>query len=755
MNIEIKLAFNNLRKYWKRTLFTTISIILCSTLLFTTMLMVSSIKSGIDENFKANHNDYSFIIKNVSIEDIIKIKQKPYVEKIYIQENETQTLKELKESDNLANTDNMNIYIQYTDIRKTEEYSTEILKEIGISTIMMAQKCSFNENLLMIYGLIDIGITQEDNSLVCRARLNYSYFLNIMLILILVAFSILFIIILYNSFLITINERKKEYAILNSVGATEGQILKMLFTEMVIMGIIGIILGGVISSLCANIILNLLNHILTNTGYVFKLVLDIQYCIASILIIVINLYISALIPSVKASTASVIQGIRNNNEIKYKKKTSILQKILPIEGKLAIKNIKRNKNKYRVITILLIVCMTSYITISTYINYEKETAELVTEYDVDAKLTITSTNIDYQSILRNYEIQYNDKIEYIEYREMGPHILVEPTEALIPSNHVTMYEDGKVGIDMRIIGLDNETYKKYIQEVNAEEGDLIIYNNATTRLFNGKETKYIFSKQFKEGYDLKLSIIELEFEYIDEDLDFYIAKYEEIDDESLNKKIILTDKLVEGFKDVKIGQNTAIFVNREEYNKIEERFNHYTSKWLWGQDDTTFVKVKCNNIVGFSNYIESFSQKLDDGLYEEYYSLDNQKKIMYIEIIHLILRVLIIAILIIGMISTINIISASLYERKQDFIILHSLGATKENINKILIFECLYMLIKALIISIILSIPIIYAIIKYMQNIIVTNQLLIPFGEIFVFLALIFFISITITIYSSKSIKNE
>ena len=50
MYIEIKLAFNNLRKYGKRTLFTIISIILCSILLFTTMLMVSSIKSGIDEN---------------------------------------------------------------------------------------------------------------------------------------------------------------------------------------------------------------------------------------------------------------------------------------------------------------------------------------------------------------------------------------------------------------------------------------------------------------------------------------------------------------------------------------------------------------------------------------------------------------------------------------------------------------------------------------------------------------------------------
>ena len=169
----------------------------------------------------------------------------------------------------------------------------------------------------------------------------------------------------------------------------------------------------------------------------------------------------------------------------------------------------------------------------------------------------------------------------------------------------------------------------------------------------------------------------------------------------------------------------------------------------------TFVKIKCNNIVGFSNYIESLAQKLNDEFHVEYYSLNNQKKMMYIEIIHLILRIFILAILIIGMISTINIISASIYERKQDFTILHSLGATKANINKILIFECIYMLIKALMISIILSIPIIYAIIKYMQNMIVTEQLLIPFGEILVFLVLLFFIAIVITTYSSRTIKNE
>ena len=49
-------------------------------------------------------------------------------------------------------------------------------------------------------------------------------------------------------------------------------------------------------------------------------------------------------------------------------------------------------------------------------------------------------------------------------------------------------------------------------------------------------------------------------------------------------------------------------------------------------------------------------------------------------------------------------------------------------------FECIYMFLKALMITIVLSIPIIYMIIKYMQNIIIENKLLVPFGKINLFI---------------------
>ena len=49
MKTELKLTLNNLKSDKKRTLFTIISIMLCSILIFTTTILVSSIKNGIIE----------------------------------------------------------------------------------------------------------------------------------------------------------------------------------------------------------------------------------------------------------------------------------------------------------------------------------------------------------------------------------------------------------------------------------------------------------------------------------------------------------------------------------------------------------------------------------------------------------------------------------------------------------------------------------------------------------------------------------
>lgn len=759
MKTELKLTLNNLKSNIKRTLFTIISIMLCSILIFTTTILVSSIKNGIIEISEKEKNDYHVILKDLSNKDFEKIKNKEYIEKIYIQKiNDTELTEVDKNYVMKDNEKNLNIYIRYKNVKDVCKYSNDILQTLNISTDEIENsknKCEFNQKLLTIYGIIDVEIETENYIPKCIARINYSYAIELMIIIIFAAISILFIIILYNAFLITINERKQEYAVLNSIGGTEGQILKMILFEGIIMGTIGIFIGGIISIFSSNVILTLLNNILKNTGYNFRFILNIRYIILSLGIIIFNIFISSIIPSIKASTTSVIQGIRNNKQIKHRKNTNI-ERILPIEGKVAIKNVKRNKNKYSIIIMLLVICMLSYITINTYIQYEKESAKLINEYDSDAKLSIDLTqNINYKKILKDYETNTGDKIEYTEYKLTGINVLVEPKQALLTDN-VTTYNDGKQSMHMVIVGLDDETYNNYIKKLNAQYGDYIIYNKAT-EILEGGDLVYTNYDVLKTGINFDLNLIS-----VLNDEENEVNQYKKINNGKLNGNYIITNENIKGFKELQFKYLAPIiFTNMENYNNIQKINSDYNDtegyeveNWIVSDLDEILIKVKCKNIMNFSSYIDNIVKKQNIGIDAEYYSLENQEKIIYIEIVQLILNIIVISIIIIGIISTINIINASICERKQEFIVLNIVGATEKNINKILMFECIYMFLKALMITIVLSIPIIYMIIKYMQNIIIENKLLIPFGKITLFIIGLFIISLIIFMYATNFIKK-
>ena len=755
MEIETKLALNSLKRNKKRTLYTTISLILCTALILTTILLISSIRNGVSENFDTEYNDYHIILKNLSPERFNKIKNKTYIDKIYIQKSEDDKLEKIDSS--FIPTNNITVYLKYDNIQNVCEYSNDIISMLDLSETEAREinkNCKFNKQLLTVHGFIDVHVTESSNTLKCLMKLNYSYVIDLMIIAVIIVFSALFIVILYNAFLITINERKKEYAILNSVGGTEGQVLRMVFTEAILMGIVGILIGGGLAALLAKIVLNNVNSILNIAGYYFRLVFDIKYILFALFIIGVNIYLSVLIPSVKASSTSVIQGIRSNKEIKYKRKNTILEKILPIEGKVAIKNIKRNRNKYRLITFLLVVCITSFISIKTYLRYEKETADIVNEYDVDAEMTFLPKN--YKNILQEYKQKYNKNIEYMEYKETlgNSFLLVEPTNAILTDACVFTLIDNKKGMQIHVITLDNKTYSKYINKLNAKPGDIIVYNNIRNETIGNSENEksFSYSHAINTNINPKVSFINLAEHFPGEKKWGYKVTDPHHD-------YIFTDEIIDGFKDVKTRSLPVLFINMDTYEEIikniEKYFEIEERKSFWNDEGLLRVKIKCDNIVELKNYLDKTIENQNPNIWVDYYTLENQEKLIYISIIELILKVLMVAIVTIGIVSTINIMNASLSERKEDFNILYRMGASKGNVKKILIYECIYMFVKALIISIILSIPLIYKIIKQMENILVLNKLLIPFGSIGIFIIVMFVLSLVITIYSTKMIKEN
>lgn len=432
--------------------------------------------------------------------------------------------------------------------------------------------------------------------------------------------------------------------------------------------------------------------------------------------------------------------------------------MLPIEGRIALINLKRNKNKYRFITSLLVICIVSFVAVSTYINYEKETTDLVTDFDVDADIEFEETNTDYKEILNNYTMHTENKIEYFGYKiQHTLFAIIEPSSAITSDTDIYKYEDDKKLIPFQLIELENNKYNEYINKIKANYGDCIIYDNIVEKEPIGEdEVTYSYHSMFNTN-KIKLSIVNEKY------ADGQSISYEVIDDKNLTGNFVLTNEVLDGFKEIKNQASCTIFVNMDTYNKIESNINAIPKNNDEGtptigvvHEKPIFVKVRCENIIEFSNYIKTLAEK--NGYYNiipRFYSLEYKEKMIYIDILQLILRTIITTIIVIGIISAINIISASLYERQEEFKILSRLGATNGNINKILLFECVYIFIKALVLSVILSIPIIYAIIKHMEKVIIVRQLLIPFGSIGIFVAVLFIISLAITLYSARIVKKN
>ena len=83
-----------------------------------------------------------------------------------------------------------------------------------------------------------------------------------MMIIMLALVSIGCIIVIYNSFAISVMERKKEFGLLSSVGATRRQLSHTVFFEAVIVGIIGIVLGIVGSYIGIGCVVLVINNLI-------------------------------------------------------------------------------------------------------------------------------------------------------------------------------------------------------------------------------------------------------------------------------------------------------------------------------------------------------------------------------------------------------------------------------------------------------------------------------------------------------------
>ena len=147
---------------------------------------------------------------------------------------------------------------------------------------------------------------------------NQVYMLLTMFLCLILAFIIFFII--YNAFSISINEKKKKYAMYKSIGATPKQILCSVFLESLIVLVVAIPLGFLLSLGFISLILFIINNMLEGIApNIYTLEMYPTFIFISLIFILVSTLFATFSAGRMASRTNIIDAVRQTKEFKYRK----------------------------------------------------------------------------------------------------------------------------------------------------------------------------------------------------------------------------------------------------------------------------------------------------------------------------------------------------------------------------------------------------------------------------------------------------
>ncbi len=260
------------------------------------------------------------------------------------------------------------------------------------------------------------------------------------------------VVLIYNAFGMSLTERMRYLGMLASVGATRKQKRASIYFEALILGIIGIPLGIIIGLLGAFFTIGVLGRTMLSAGMIVGAEGLADYVPVSaplfvyvfiVLISAVTIFISALVPAIRASRIMPIDALRQNNSIKVRarklKVNPIIRKLFGYEGELAYKNIKRNGSKGTIITISIIASVVMFLTITNFSQmFEKANS---VEFNIPYQLYVSCSVQDSDRLKQ--ELSENDLVDRCYVNDMYNYSF-KPDQSnpkYIPANDDILDED--------------------------------------------------------------------------------------------------------------------------------------------------------------------------------------------------------------------------------------------------------------------------------------------------------------------------
>ena len=626
---------------------------------------------------------------------------------------------------------NVNLYVMFNKNKNIIKQSEELAKELNYNGDI-----NYNSTLLALYGESTYG--------------NVMSSMGGMMIIMLSLVSIGCIIVIYNSFAISVMERKKEFGLLSSIGATKKQIKKSVFYEALVVGVIGIVFGILGAYIGIGTVILIINNLISDMlEYKLYLVTNYLFIIIPVIFMIIVIGVSAFIPSRRASKVSPIEAIRQNDDIKINKKkirtSKLVLKLFGIEGEIALKNIKRNKKKYRVTIVSLFISIVLFISFSSYMNYTLNTASSVmgeVPYDYQISYFGDDPNNDKEALDKINEIvKSSDVKEYVSYSVGNLSIIGDYTYS---DEYLDFYKSayGDDGIkalnnlkyqSIYILVLDDNSYNKYKNLIGLDKDSVILLNRFKGVSYgNNKRVNYDIPVINSGDINIKIC----NFDDNDEDVDTTKYCNKNIDN------IFVTNKSFDLIEEFSYMDDFKLIVNKKLYDSISDG----------GADFTQFNIISDN-----TNNIDKLTKELDKYNNVNYINIKESMKQTnnLILVVKILMYGFISLVTLIGVTSVFNTISTSMALRKREFAVLRSIGLTRGGFNKMLFFESLFFGMKSLIFALPVSIGVTILIHYSLSDMMSISTIIIPWKAIIISIVSVFIIVLLTMMYSSSKIKKH
>ena len=624
---------------------------------------------------------------------------------------------------------NVNLYVMFNKNKNIIKQSEELAKELNYNGDI-----NYNSTLLALYGESTYG--------------NVMSSMGGMMIIMLSLVSIGCIIVIYNSFAISVMERKKEFGLLSSIGATKKQIKKSVFYEALVVGVIGIILGILGAYIGIGTVILIINNLISDMlEYKLYLVTNYLFIIIPVIFMIIVIGVSAFIPSRRASKVSPIEAIRQNDDIKINKKkirtSKLVLKLFGIEGEIALKNIKRNKKKYRVTIVSLFISIVLFISFSSYMNYTLNTASSVMgEVPYDYRISYFGDDNNKEALDKINEIvKSSDVKEYVSYSVGNLSIIGNYTYS---DEYLDFYKSayGDDGIkalnnlkyqNIYILVLDDNSYNKYKKLIGLDKDSVILLNRFKGVSYgNNKRVNYDIPVINSGDINIKICNFDDDEENVD------TTKY-------CNKNIdniFVTNKSFDLIEEFSYMDDFKLIVNKKLYDSI-----------LDGGTDFTQFNIISDN----TNNIDKLTKELDKYNNVNYINIKESMKQTnnLILVVKILMYGFISLVTLIGVTSVFNTISTSMALRKREFAVLRSIGLTRGGFNKMLFFESLFFGMKSLIFALPVSIGVTILIHYSLADMVSISTIIIPWKAIIISIVSVFIIVLLTMMYSSSKIKKH